>query len=97
MNVAVPAFQHSAIFGQRASSHTVCNAFDRIMVLSCAYVSPPGAFTLSHSGRRLVGNSVGKTGNSKMPVVCVSIAMIFSSNELQIYQIAIEDALNSLH
>ena len=33
MNVAVPAFQHSPIFGQRASSHTVLSARPRIRPL----------------------------------------------------------------
>jgi hypothetical protein len=30
MNVAVPAFQHSPMFGQRASSQTVCSDCARI-------------------------------------------------------------------
>ena len=33
MNVAVPASQHSPMFGQPASSHTVCKAPERISFL----------------------------------------------------------------
>ena len=34
MNVAVPWFQHSPMFGQRASSHTVCRFSSRISPFS---------------------------------------------------------------
>jgi hypothetical protein len=34
MNVAVPASQHSPMFGQPASSHTVCSEPERIMCFS---------------------------------------------------------------
>src|SRR3954453_17228323 len=40
------------MLGQRASSHTVCSPSSRIMPLSCTYVVPPGALTLSHPGFR---------------------------------------------
>ena len=51
MNVAVRLFQHSPMFGQRASSHTVWRFRPRIVSLMSRYTSPPGTRALSHSGR----------------------------------------------
>src|SRR5579863_4486928 len=50
ITVAVPSVQHSPTFVQRASSHTVWRSSLRNVSLSRAYVSPPGARTLSHGG-----------------------------------------------
>jgi hypothetical protein len=44
--------QHSPIFGQAASSQTVCNACSRTMDLVSAYSRLTGAFTRIHSGLR---------------------------------------------
>src|SRR5690606_26428854 len=59
INVAVPLPQHSPIFGHLASSQTVCKDLERIIFFMLAKLSPPGAFTLSHSGLlpRVVFNS----------------------------------------
>ena len=40
MNVAVPAVQHSPIFGQRALWQTVCSWFDSMISTSFLYRSP---------------------------------------------------------
>ncbi len=50
--VAVPAPQHSPMFGHMASSHTVCSVLLRIIWRSHSKVSPDGARTRIHSGRR---------------------------------------------
>src|SRR4029077_12921220 len=50
MNVAVPWFQHSPMFGHCASSHTVWRFSSRIRLLRRAYRGEPGARTFSHSG-----------------------------------------------
>ena len=50
MNVAVPCVQHSPMFGQRASSHTVCRLSSRINPFNRRYDGEPGARTFSHSG-----------------------------------------------
>ena len=50
--VAVPEPQHSPMFGQPASSQTVCSDFCRINCCSRSYVSPDGARTRIHEGRR---------------------------------------------
>src|SRR5579872_5362736 len=55
MNVAVPAPQHSAMFGQRASSHTVWSALLFTSPFSHAYWPAPGIRTFSQSGRRSGG------------------------------------------
>src|SRR5690606_13159994 len=51
-NVAVPLPQHSPRLGHMASSQTVCSSLLRIRPRSHSYVSPPGARTRIHSGRR---------------------------------------------
>src|SRR5215204_7593585 len=51
MNVAVRLFQHSPMFGQRASSQTVWRFKPRMVCLISRYPSPAGALALSHSGR----------------------------------------------
>ena len=43
MNVAVPASQHSPMFGHAASSQTVCSPAPSIIDLSSRYFPPPGA------------------------------------------------------
>lgn len=50
MNVAVALSQHSPMFGQLASSHTVCNSRRRSNRLSWTYLGLPGARTRSHRG-----------------------------------------------
>ena len=52
MNVAVPSPQHSKMFGQPASSHTVTRSSDRIVRFSSRYSGPMRALTRSHSGLR---------------------------------------------
>src|SRR5712691_5789119 len=58
MKVAVPAPQHSAMFGQWASSQTVWSDFARISLRRFSYSGPIGRRTLSHSGR---ARSIGTT------------------------------------
>jgi hypothetical protein len=50
MNVAVPASQHSPIFGQRALSQTVCNRSPRASRFNSMKFGPPGQGTFNHSG-----------------------------------------------
>src|SRR5947209_6673607 len=50
MKVAVPPPQHSAILGQRASSHTVLRPCSFRSPLMSSYFSPVGSLTLSQSG-----------------------------------------------
>ena len=40
------------MFGQRASSHTVCRLSSRSLPLMCVYLSPPGTDRFSQSGLR---------------------------------------------
>jgi hypothetical protein len=51
MNVAVPRFQHSPTFGQRASSQTVCRSSSRMRPRNRSYPEPRGARARIHSGR----------------------------------------------
>src|SRR5512143_1805120 len=51
MNVAVPAPQHSPMFGQRASSQTVFSLCSRIRPRKRMKFSPDGILTLSQGGR----------------------------------------------
>ena len=58
--VAVPRPQHSPMFGQRASSQTVCRPPERMMSLSSAKrVFDEGARTFIHSGRCLASSENG--------------------------------------
>ena len=50
ITVAVPPPQHSAMFGQRASSHTVASFVSRTMPFTRSNPSPCGIRTFSHSG-----------------------------------------------
>src|SRR6516165_3153150 len=50
MKVACFLSQHSPIFGQPASSHTVCRPCSRIMACVSRYPFETGAFTLIQSG-----------------------------------------------
>ena len=50
ITVAVPPPQHSAMFGQRASSHTVASLVSRTMAFTRSYPSPCGSRTFSQSG-----------------------------------------------
>src|SRR3954470_20512281 len=52
MKVAVPRSQHSPMFGQAASWHTVCRLSSAILALSSRYIGPPGMGTLNHFGLR---------------------------------------------
>src|SRR5690606_12738880 len=60
MTVAVPPPQHSAMLGQRASSHTVASPVCFTMALTRSYPSPCGIRTLSHSGLRVEGVTCGR-------------------------------------
>lgn len=56
MKVAVPLPQQSCMFGQRASSQTVCSPPPSIVffvALNLACSSPVGRLVLNHGGRRL--------------------------------------------
>ena len=52
INVAVPAPQHSPIFGHLASEHTVFNLCSLIVSRTSLNFSPDGSFTRNQSGRR---------------------------------------------
>src|SRR4051812_49314981 len=52
MKVAVPWPKHSPMFGQDASSHTVCSFASRRIFLISVKRSPPPARTRIHSGLR---------------------------------------------
>jgi hypothetical protein len=54
MNVAVPLLKHSPIFGQDASSHTVCSALSRRRVFTRWKFGLAGRRTRSQSGLRSV-------------------------------------------
>ena len=57
MKVACFFSQHSPIFGQPASSHTVTSLFSFTIARVAAYFGEPGAFTLIQSGLRSTGLS----------------------------------------
>jgi hypothetical protein len=57
MTVACFCFQHSPMFGQAASSHTVLSARSRISRRVAWYSGDPGALTRSQSGLRGIGLS----------------------------------------
>ncbi len=57
MKVACFCFQHSPMFGQAASSHTVVSPYSRIRRLVSAYSGELGARTLIQSGLRRIGLS----------------------------------------
>src|SRR5688500_10033368 len=52
ISVAVPAFQHSPMFGHLALSQTVCSRWSCTSRLSLANPSPAGIFIFSHAGLR---------------------------------------------
>src|SRR3954463_3336174 len=52
INVAVPAPQHSPMFGQFPLSQIVCNLCSETILRTSAYSFPVGNFTLSQSGLR---------------------------------------------
>src|SRR5437764_10405724 len=52
MNVAVPRVQHSPIFGQAASWHTVWRFSALISLCRSRYFGPPGAVTLNQADLR---------------------------------------------
>ncbi len=70
--VAVPEPQHSPMLGHMASSQTVCRDLLRISPWSHSYVSPVGARTRIHSGRRL-GVVVTSPGFTRSRVVSKGI------------------------
>ncbi len=51
--MAVPAFQHSDMLGQRASAQTVFSEWPDMISEISLYTLPPGICDLSQSGRRL--------------------------------------------
>ena len=59
MNVAVREFQHSLIFGHRASSQTVCRSIPRMICLSSRYWSPSFQRTRIQSGFRSIFVAIG--------------------------------------
>src|SRR3954454_6169283 len=52
INVAVPAAQHSPMFGHLALWQTVCNFCSLTRFSSLAYPAPLGIFIFSHAGLR---------------------------------------------
>ena len=50
IKVAVPAPQHSPMFGQLPLSQMVCNLWVSTSLRTCLYSSPMGSFTLSQFG-----------------------------------------------
>src|SRR6056297_4076960 len=52
MMVAVPALQHSPMFGHFDSEHTVANLCFFTFALTCSYLPPEGSRTRSQSGLR---------------------------------------------
>src|SRR5690554_8070128 len=63
MNVAVPAPQHSPIFGQFPLSHMVCSLCSSTKLRTCLYSLPTGSFTRNQSGF-LCLSLLDTTGNS---------------------------------
>src|SRR5690606_12235420 len=63
IKVAVPAPQHSPIFGQLPLSQIVCNLCSSTRLLTCLYSLPTGNLTRNQSGLRCVGVA-GITGSS---------------------------------
>ena len=55
MIVAVPWLQHSPMFGQCDSSHTVDRLWDLTISLTVWYLPPVGILTLSQSGFFFIG------------------------------------------
>ena len=68
MNVAVPDCQHSPMFGQAASSQTVCSDAPSILALSSRYLGDPGALTLNHGGLR------SRYGRTSSPMISRTLA-----------------------
>ena len=68
MNVAVPLFQHSPMFGQLASSQTVFRPASFIKRFSSRYRGLPGGRTRSHGGFRVGRDSVLRIGRPRMSV-----------------------------
>src|SRR5882762_7116783 len=66
MKVAVPAPQHSPMFGQLPLSQIVCNLFSSTSLRTLAYSGPMGNFTRSQSGLRFLVSSLDMTGSSIM-------------------------------
>ena len=56
-NVASLSSQHSKIFGQAASWHTVCSPSDLTRLCKRVYSGPMCALVLIHSGFRSIGTS----------------------------------------
>src|SRR5690554_4348469 len=63
INVAVPAPQHSPIFGQFPLSHIVCSLCSSTRLRTCLYSLPTGSFTRNQSGF-LCLSLLDTTGNS---------------------------------
>src|SRR5215210_4836584 len=68
ISVAVPAAQHSPMFGHLADWQTVCNFWSLTRLNSFAYASPPGIFILSHEGFRPGPGCAGDGAGSGWPV-----------------------------
>src|SRR3954471_24643115 len=62
MKVAVPWFQHSPMFGQRASWHNVFRPMPLISAWSSRYLGEPGARTFSQDGFGVRGSGAGAAG-----------------------------------
>ena len=64
IKVAVPAPQHSPIFGQLPLSQMVCNLCVSTRLRTCAYSLPTGNLTLNQSGLRAFSVTAATTGSS---------------------------------
>src|SRR5690625_2400329 len=67
MIVAVPALQHSAIFGHMDSSQTVERLCSRTFARTFSKPSPLGSFTLSQAGLRTNVAGGGAEARARMP------------------------------
>src|SRR3954454_23491516 len=71
MNVAVPWFQHSPMFGQRASWHTVFRPRPLISACSSRYLGEPGARTFSQDGFGVRGSG-GEVAGARGMIVGIA-------------------------
>src|ERR1700691_402161 len=67
MMVAVPAFQHSPMFGHFAYSHTVLKRCSRTICLTAENSLPAANGARSHGGRRCAVRSAGAAGAALCP------------------------------
>ncbi len=81
MNVAVPAVQHSPMFGHRALWQTVWSSCVSMISTRFLYVFPYGSLTRNQSGLRTLSGAVATastTGNSTKPGSPSPVALIVS-------------------